>query len=331
MPATAPTADAFSGLLDHVRDRAQDYFPDLGDDSRVRITCFVQRSYSSLYWVSVDSAVSSKKIIVKVSEQAEQQFAALRSLWPQFSAQKLWRIPRPLDYLAQDSALVMEEAQGVPLIKKMPRLLWFGRQLQVVVADCQRAGAWLRFYHDIGLADSPAPLNAEGRWPGLDGTLQDLDQAGFQATLSPLLKTELLPRVERVVTEPRPISHVHGDFSADNVMIDNDRVIVIDIAAELRNVIDLDVAAFLNSLAMLRLTRPVPAAALERMREAFLHGYFGADKRSPVVSCFLQAIGLADIALEIIQRRPGRATRFWVEQTVGRALGVVIGQLRRLS
>jgi hypothetical protein len=106
---------------------------------------------------------------------------------------------------------------------------------------------------------------------------------------------------------------------------------VLDLSAEFRNVIDLDVASFLNSILMLRLTRPVPSAALEGMREAFLSGYFGTDRFAPIVICFLQGIGLADIALGIAQRRQSPLVREWVERVVSGGLEKVLVELRRLS
>ena len=132
-----------------------------------------------------------------------------------------------------------------------------------------------------------------------------------------------------MVTQARPISNIHGDFTADNVLMDSDSVVVLDICAEKRNAVDLDISSFLNSLVMLRLTHPVPWNAIDDMSEAFLHGYFDTDDFSPTTIRFLQCIGLADIALEIVKRRRSKIMHFWVERNVSAALKKIIAQLRR--
>jgi hypothetical protein len=324
-------AELSDGVLQRVRERVQYYFPDVHSIREVRVINSVRRSYSNIHWVRVYAdGEPCKKLIVKISETAALQFVAMKSLWPQFDTHATWKIPRPLDYLAQDSALIMEEFAGTPLLDRLPRIFWHHGACQMAESDCRRAGQWLRFYHDAGRATELAPLNAEGIWPGLDETLEELEKTGFKRSLQPLMDEWFVPLVKRVVTELRPISNVHGDFTADNVMMNHESVVVLDLTAEFRKPIDLDIASFLNSILMLRLTRPVPSAAINRMRQAFLTGYFGADESAPMVICFLQGIGLADIALEIVQRRPSNLVHKWVERAVGSALEKVIGELRRL-
>jgi len=67
------------------------------------------------------------------------------------------------------------------------------------------------------------------------------------------------------------------------------------------------------------------------MRQSFLKGYFGTEDHASTVICFLQGIGLADIALEIMQRRRSNLTRLWVERIVGAGLEMIVKELRRRS
>lgn len=318
-------------MLERVRERVQYYFPDLHGVGEVRVINSVRRSYSNIHWLHVyANGEPCKKLVVKISENAALQFVAMTSLWPQFNTHATWKIPRPLDYLPQDSALVMEESAGTPLLDRLPRIFWRDGACRIAEYDCQRAGEWLRFYHDVGRATELEPLNAEGKWPGLDETLEELGRAGFERSFRRLMDEWFVPLMKRVVTEPRPVSNVHGDFTADNVMMNDESVVVLDLTAEFRNAIDLDIATFLNSILMLRFTRLVPSSAIDRMCQAFLTGYFGADKPALIVIFFLQGIGLADIALEIVQRRPSLLVHKWVERMIGGALEKVSGELRRV-
>jgi hypothetical protein len=320
------------GLVEQVRGRVHDYFPDVRRIGRVRVTHSIHRSYSSIYWVAIYAdGQPRKQVIIKISETAAAQYLAMKAIWPRFEAHPTWKIPRPLDYWPRDAALVMEEVSATPLLERFPWVFWHENSCQSAELDCRRAGQWLRFYHDIEREDDWAPLNAAGQWPGVDETLNELANAGFEQSICPVMDHWFVPLVKQIVTKPRPVATVHGDFKTDNVMMDNECVVVIDLAAERRNAIDLDIAAFLNSLLMLRLTRPIPSATMDRMRQAFLKGYFGTEECAMAVICFLQGIGLADIALEIVQRRPSNLVHAWVERTVGAALESIVDELRSLS
>ena len=319
-------------MLERVRDRVQGYFPDLQRVGHLRVAHSIHRAYSSIHWVAIDAdGQPQKKLILKISDTSGAQYRAMKAIWPQFETHPNWKIPRPLDYIPQDSALVMEEISASPLLERLPWIFWDSRACRTAELDCQRAGQWLRFYHDIGRKDECGPLNAEGQWPGLDETLHGLETAGFEQSICPVLHRWFVPLVKQIVGKLRPISNVHGDYKADNVMINDECVVVLDLVAEHQSAIDLDIAAFLNSLLMLRLTRPVPLTAMEQMRESFLKGYFDTDAPASMVICFLQGIGLADIALEIVQRRNSNLTHLWVERVVGTGLEMIVKELRRLS
>ena len=325
-------AASLDPLLERVRERIQSYFPDLQKIKQLRVTHSIRRAYSSIHWVTVyTDGQPHKNVILKISDKSAAQYHAMKEIWPRFQTHATWKIPRPLDYIPQDSALVMEEICVPPLLERLPWIFWDDRACRTAEHDCQRAGQWLRFYHDIGRKDLWAPLNAEGQWPGLDETLNELRAAGFEQSICTVMDHWFVPLVKQIVTEPRPVSNLHGDYKADNVMINDEFVVVLDLTAEHESAIDLDIAAFLNSLLMLRLTRPVPLTAMDRMRQSFLRGYFGTEDHASTVICFLQGIGLADIALEIMQRRRSNLTRLWVERIVGAGLEMIVKELRRRS
>jgi hypothetical protein len=316
--------DVLDELVEHVRARIQSYFPDIQKIGQVRVTHSIRRSYSNIHCMTIYAdGQPSKKLIIKISETGAQQFVAMKSIWPQFEAHATWKIPRPLDYLPEDSALVMEEVSGISLAERLPWVLWIDRNVTVAEIDCTRIGEWLRYYHDVGKADKRSPVSTDGIWPGLNETLAELSANGFDTSIRPLVEEWVVPLAQRALEIARPVSFVHGDFTADNVMIDGENVVVVDLCAALRNSIDLDIAAFLNSLLLLRLTRPVPWSAIDRMRNAFLSGYFKSDPLEEIPILFLQGMGLADVALEIVRRRRSPVVKFWIEIIVGGVLGTL--------
>ncbi len=324
IPQIVPKTD-IQRLISAVRQRAQDYFPEIQEATEIRITDTNHRPHSDIYNVTLAAErISPRQVIIKVFRGAEVQFHGMTAVWPHFAEHPTLKIPRPLDYLEAASALVMEAVPGASLQARLPRLAWGGRSLLAAEEDCRRAGTWLRYYHDLGRTDETAPLDVASKWDGLNETLAELVEAGLDRGLSRQIAEAVQPLVNRVARKPRPVSHVHGEFTADNLLLDAHRVTALDLWGEHRSAIDHDIASFLNSLFLLRLTRPSPWRALGRLRDAFLDGYFGGEPRDDAAITFLQGIGLCDTAVEILRRRPTALARWWVRH-------VLIGAMKTVS
>lgn len=324
--------ESIGPLLRTIEERIPLYFPELLGKIDLCVTRTRNRSYSRTYWVKVNaSAFPARGLVIKVCGDAALQHEILKTKWHNFAEQQEWKIPQPVDYLRDHSALVMEEVQGSTIARRLPRISWYASRCEIAAADCYRAGQWLRFYHDIGRSSEPLLFGNGRARSKLDETLRDLSAAGLKKSVCyRLLETYFVPSIEAVFQKPRTVSSVHGDFSVDNVIINDRNVVVLDLCSNERNAIDLDIASFLNSLLLLRLTRPVPWSAIRRMRDAFLQGYFGSQDIDCLAFTFLQGIGLADVALEIIQRRRSNLLQAWVEWTVGEALKTIVSEVRML-
>ena len=310
-------------LLDHVRRRAKEYFPDVKKIEDVRIRRTRRRAYSDIYLVSIrNGRTKSRELIIKVCADAALQFRAMMAVWAHFAEHPCWRIPQPLDYLEDDHALVMEAVGGIPLQARIPWTFWRGESMRSAEKDCNRAGQWLRFYHDLDRTNDFAPLDViNGR--GLEETLEELLAAPFNRNLHHQVASFLQLLAARLTERSHPVSHVHGDFTVDNILVDEGHVTALDLWAVSRNIIDHDIASFLNSLLLMRLSSPAPRSVLNQLREAFLVGYFGQGPRDESAIVLLQVKGLADVALEIIARRRSVLARLWVEHVVAHAIGTL--------
>jgi Ser/Thr protein kinase RdoA (MazF antagonist) len=301
-------------ILAHVRERAREYFPEIEAVAGVRTVETHHRTRSEVYRVAIDDGRGgSYEVVIKISEDAAVQFQAMTDIWPHFASHPTWKIPRPLDCLAEGRAMVVGKVPGIPLPACLPRIAWAGRSLRAAEAACGRAGQWLRFYHDLAAKEERRPLDVPAKLDGLARSLRELERAGFDSRTCCTLAERIGPLADRLHRQPLPISHVHGDFSADNVLIDDRQVTVLDLCAIDRDAAIHDIASFLNSLLLLRLTRFVPSSALRRLQEAFLGGYFGSERPQVTAIAALQAIGLVDVTLEILGRRGSAAARAWME------------------
>jgi Ser/Thr protein kinase RdoA (MazF antagonist) len=192
--------------------------------------------------------------------------------------------------------------------------------VQAAAGQCVKAGRWLRFYHDVEGRAPDRPLEPGRKWPLLLDAFSELARHGFDRGRLDHVTERLRAVAEDACAEARPVASLHGDFTVKNVLIEDDATIGIDLWGAHENVVDHDIASFLNSLTLLKLTRPAPTRALDRLRDAFLEGYHGARRSPGSATVLLQAIGLADGALEILKRRPTPAARVWVVRTVGAAI-----------
>lgn len=312
-PLTSPDTPGvpIERLLERVRERAADYFAE-GQARHVRLFSATERAYSRIYRVAIDSRSGPRQLVLKVFDGAPAQFAAMTTAWPQFARHPRFGIPKPLDLLGEGPTLVMEAVNGAPLDDRMPRIWWYGQRARTAAIECRSAGEWLRFYHDLDRNTPPEAIDTRDKVDGLTSSLRELRSAGLDRELCDRLLARAVMQAERVEGRRLPTSRVHGEFTIDNVMIDPPRVVALDLWGEIGTVTH-DISSFLNSLLLIRLTRPAPWLILERLQAAFLDGYTGDRPVDRFAIAFLQTIGLADVILEIVARRRSAASRRWVE------------------
>ena len=325
-----------SALLAKLEGKAAHYFPaEVGSDSTFELTGVSARSYSTIYFFQLAGTrkvtASRPAIAVKVfreksqgMETAELQYRALVSLSPQFGNGANFSLPQPLDYFSDLPALVMERVRGTTLQQLFGKIIVMPSRRRNLTLACERTGRWLSQLHAV-TSIVPGKLNVEEKLVHATTNLAKLGSMGFSSELRRQCADLLDWQADQLAPAESKMALVHGDFTVDNVMVDGDRIVALDLTGRDYNAIEHDLATFLNSLRLLRLTMPVPRALLNRCGEAFLVGYFGVDgARSPALQ-FLQITGLISAALEIADRRWDRFwTRLWVRRFFSRELGGLV-------
>jgi hypothetical protein len=229
-------------------------------------------------------AIAAEKLRL-ACQQEYQTLAAIAATHTAHASQSCTAI-RPLAYLSDCNALVMEELQATPLkslILTPQTLLARPAHQARIETTLTRAGQWLRIFHQ-NLGKSRSEPHA------VDHLQQDVDQAlqrlsallPAQTTLAPL-QAALNTTLHTLQSVPLPVALLHGDFNCANILVAPDgRVAVLDNNTDLSGVIYHDLAKLLCDLA----TRKVQVlsqglflrpAHLARYRQALLTGYFGAD------------------------------------------------------
>jgi hypothetical protein len=311
-----------AGLAAALRERAPAWLPGAGGVVAVRAGRSRRYAYSTIHRVEVRFADGSRRnLVVKVFPDAEVQFLALRSVWPAFADHSTWRIPQPLAVLEAGPALVMTVVDGRTAHERLP--YWCARAARPeALADARRIAGWLRFYHDTTGAGHTR-LDVSARIADAEVAVARLAALGAAGPWSDQVRR----RLDRLGTflEGRtlPAARVHGEFTVDNVVLHGGCVGALDLWGRDENAVHHDVASFVNSLWLMRLTRPgLGPAAIDALGRAFVDAYFGPrdDRVDRRAVAFLQIVGLIDAALEVAGRRRARLARFWLGRVIGGAM-----------
>lgn len=309
------------------------YFPELSDSAATFYFAGVsRRSYSTVYFFQVSSnrgAGSPKQgIAVKLFSKrredeanAKSQFAALLSAWPAFHDAEMLAIPRPLEFFTDLPALVMERVRGESLQEILKKSALLPGRRSASAAGCKRSGQWLRHFHDATWLQ-PGRLDVAEKLRHAQASLAGFAALGFPAELCRQISTSLETRARSLSDIDMAMATVHGDFTVDNVLLDGARITALDISGKDRNAIYHDVATFLNSLCLIRMSWPVSRSLVKNCGHAFLAGYFNGEESALGALAFLRLTGLISSALEILGRRWRQPlARLWVRRFFIHQLG----------
>jgi hypothetical protein len=199
-------------------------------------------------------------------EKGEQTYQALRALWRRTSANgEAFTVVRPLAYLSDLRALILEEAPGTPLD-------------EILLGDRDTTGAVRRVARALAAfnqGDAPATTR---RYLLADHAAY-LERAGRELRRAcPHLRLEVESIIEGVLAglEEVPLRPTHRDLKADHIFLDGDRTTFIDLDMFAKADPVLDPARLLTRLAAMPALFPIPrqrarAAAREFAEEYFAH------------------------------------------------------------
>jgi hypothetical protein len=193
---------------------------------------------------------------------------------------------RPFAYLPAWNAIVMEElpAKALKQLLLRPRMaLGFAHDWQPLQVAMQRAGEWLRVFHEqlgegVTAELSPAALQLE-----LEQELAQLRQAAPKFITPAWLPPAFAQVITRIQLRSMSIVTLHGDFNCGNILVMPDgRVGAIDTKRRQRGSIYIDLATLATDPATRKLQVLsqgwfIRSAWLARCQQAVLQGYFGAN------------------------------------------------------
>jgi hypothetical protein len=221
---------------------------------------------------------SEKSFYAKVyrHEKGEQTYQTLRTLWKQASANgEGFTVARPLAYLSDLRAIILEGAPGTPLD-------------EILLGERDTTGAVRRVARALAAfnqGDAPATT----RRHLLADQVAVLERARRLLWWAcPHLRLEVESIIEGVLAglQEVPLGPTHRDLKPDHIFVDGDRTIFIDLNTLAKSDPVLDPAYLLARLRAMPALFPIPpqrarAAAWEFAEEYFAHVPGGWQDRLP--------------------------------------------------
>ena len=237
------------------------------------------RDYSVLFYADSDAFPSEALIKVCVDQTtgrpdgpaAQRQYRALAKVHEAMAWASGFSVPQPYLIRSELGLLAMEWVRGANVAKRAFSWLSSISNSEKCVA---RSAAWLRAFHASGRLP-PSHLDVHVRLPVLEEmTRRALPNDAYHAALAQLRRS-----ADAAAAIALPRAWIHGDFTADNVILSGAQTIGIDMHLEHENAVVYDLASFLNNLA-LSLYEPRGwrlGRSHERLRDTFLSTYFQGD------------------------------------------------------
>ncbi|MEK7727845.1 MAG: phosphotransferase [candidate division KSB1 bacterium] len=295
-------------LQEHLQNHAQKYYAQWARAAlQVRLMQISPHRSSTLYHFTLTDGESRQRVVVKTPPLAEApaqisaitepatkfriEYEALAAIHEYFNTMQDPRFAaiRPLDFIAEHSAVVMEEVQEPSLrllFAKSSRLQPWANPGDLY--KCFRhAGSWLRAFHAMARRESATERDTQAQ----DYFLAIEKFTGLLAAA--LREREFFERLAQaasgsargILPEQLPLGLTHGDYALRNLLIGpQQRVRAIDTQAKWLMPIYEDLAYFLIGLVttwpqVLSQGLAFGSAALLRYEQEFLTGYF---EREPI-------------------------------------------------
>src|ERR1700683_41470 len=247
----------------------------------------VSANHSQLSEYTFQSGNGLKSLVVKEqapgpeSERATvQEFANLSKARTLLGLALGRSVPEPLLALPERGILVTSKAPGVPftvILKKYANRLAGPFRSSALSETARRVGTWLRSFQEATHAQ-PFPYSTVSYLSDLEGRLSRFREKGFEPSLIEEILRQASLRSAPLNGRLIPRSEEHGDFIAQNILIERDGIAVVDFEgfSEREAVYD-DLGMFLGYMLVLEARAPYSPRSLRAARRGFLAGFLAGN------------------------------------------------------
>lgn len=243
----------------------------------------------------------------KAAEAVNREFAAIAAIRTTVGPALQDTLPEPFLVLPEAGVLVLQKLPGVALHRLLRRKAnrlaapWHRAEICRIA---RRVGTWLGQFHEA-TRQNTVEHDAAAFEASLSLQIEACAKRGLDFASAEELSRIAVPASRALHGTPLPAAARHGDFTVRNILIDGDRVAVVDFEnfAE-RDTIYEDLSAFVTYMALLKSQPLYSSSALEAASAGFLQGY-GRSLSSEVLKLY----GLKAGVIALAERRPAKGMR----------------------
>jgi hypothetical protein len=215
----------------------------------------------------------------RLERRIENEFAAATMIYESFKhCSQDYNCVKPIACFPADLILVMEECAGEPLMRLISTRAKFWPRLKIRKAlggYCYLSGKWLKIFQQLTIKDD-ARLDPGDLAQYIDVRLQKLvarSAIPFSETLRSRILTFLEAKAPQLAATDLVIAGVTGDFVPANVLVERERVAVLDFGMFNYGSIFQDLAQYYQHIDFFRQKLIYSPAMISELQEAFLRGY----------------------------------------------------------
>ncbi len=282
--------------------------------------------------------LSEAVAIERLRKPARDEFEMTQKIWDAFVIENSHGCTavRPVGYLEQWNAVVMEKVEGKALKelllhpKTLFRLPSAKAELLELIASSAR---WLRVFHDRVSGMQEVPFLVDEIWMDVDESLERLERYSEERVNIEKYRIIFRKAMEEIAHLKIPVGIVHDDFHYSNILVEgSDRVCAIDNAGDYRTCAYVDLATLITdpqtrTLQIMTGGFYIPSNLIENLEKEILQNYFGEEVYPKEVVDFFCALailnkwseGLARFSVERRRKMPTALLK-WIESYFSKRL-----------
>ncbi|MFQ5802591.1 MAG: aminoglycoside phosphotransferase family protein [Candidatus Methylomirabilales bacterium] len=220
-----------------------------------------------------------------VRQRLQREYNALRVLTQMGSRVGGVRVVKPIGCLYDLNLLVTEEIPGEALhaiLKRRGRLLPGRANLSKLQRYCRLSGQWLSAFQEVSRSIETTPYDVRA---ALDEMRRVVDEESNDLLLTRSMANRVLDWLEKCARElpdECEVSGMHSDFVPSNLIVADDKVVVLDFECFRSGPVYRDAITFLHALDNYLVNPLFSRETIRLLQEEFLSGYKARIKNEDV-------------------------------------------------
>ena len=256
----------------------------------VKIQKIIKRQFSHVSKCEISGTSGMCVVYVKIfhdsftlnkmtkKEAVINEFDTLNFWYSKFKNSEQYSVVRPVFVIPDSFIIVTEEVKGIPLSNLIHKKINFfssSKNIEILKSHLFNIGGWLKFFHSLD-SSMQGTFSIDQFIEYVDFRLKILTEE--KARKFPLkYRDKILDFIEKnrpqIGDEELKIALSHGDFNLGNIIVDGNKVTVLDFGKVVPNSFLLDLARSYHQLYLLTLKPSYPYKYIVPLQKSLIKGF----------------------------------------------------------